>query len=237
MYILRFLQCCLCADGDDMNKRSGAFHRQAQKLLMQEVLSTVNMHFIDVISNGKPQSDICGKWQGITCRRGLVCEMEFTHRQVGNFQIEYLPKHLRKLDLSYCHQKYSLCPRRFPSEIVEILLSTNNLFGTVEISSFPPKVKRINLANNCLVGPIRFVDSPPNIVDVHLEDNRIQQNIVFYSGIPQSARHIHVQAYNRIGRIEPIDECDRVMGSIFIKLDRNLTEASMLFRYGAELLQ
>ena len=78
-----------------------------QAILMENFLSDVSQHFVELQSCGIPIEDV-SQWPkdvtrfAIECADGLVNSIRCTHINEGNFHIEHLPHDVTRISMPHC---------------------------------------------------------------------------------------------------------------------------------------
>ena len=113
------------------------------------------------------------EWDGIKCNEDLeINEIIWSRHDVtAQIKLEYLPRTLRNLDLSYNFFRGEINPEILPSPLQEISLHSNLFSGTVDFSTFSYCLTEIFLSSNRFSGDICLSSLPCELVYLSLNDN------------------------------------------------------------------
>ena len=145
--------------------------------------------------------DACQWSDGVHCHvNGNIYSITFREYRRGNFDITFLPPTLKHLSIENCEQNFPINTRLFPKSMETICLSSNSIFGSVELRTLPELLKSLNLMRNDISGPIHLTDLPDKLEYIWLNGNRIQQDELYYAMLPRSVVFVSLNgAQHQIG--------------------------------------
>ena len=192
-----------------------------QNKLVWKVLESVDRDFVGSISFEHPVGDICD-WIGIHCTNGIMNQIRYTAKSVGNFDLAYVPGSVVTLSLFACNQHYYIETRYLPRKSKNITLERNMISGTVNLTTLPYNLQVLNLRENKIMGPIDLTNLPPRLHVVDLSKNSIRQAIIYYDNIPRQIQRIALWSNKKIEEIRPAPGSENIEKShIFQGIERS----------------
>ena len=192
---------------------------EMQNALIQAVFQSIDPNVLHSISRAKPLVRLCdwptfsqerpgGAGLGsnvqlfsVTCRRAAPIHLTFMEfANIGRIAYECLPPSLEKLIISRCEQRYVLQTRFLPRSLIELNMSWNKIYGTVDMQSVPRNLEVFDVSWNRITGPISLQDLPPTLKTVNLPRNKIVQRVVPCDPLPSNLQSIDLYR-NRIGEV------------------------------------
>ena len=185
-------------------------HSQLMEVVFQDIQPVV----LETISHGESLENLC-RWpkysENMTCMYVMlfevICQEEApTHltfmgfENIGTIHYAYLPPDLKCLTISCCEQTYELQTRLLPTNLRELNMAGNKIYGPIDMQNLPRKIEVFDVSQNYIKGPISLQGLPPNLKVAKLWDNRIKQRLVPCDPLPSGVTCVDL-TINRVREI------------------------------------
>ncbi|KNH03855.1 leucine-rich repeat protein [Perkinsela sp. CCAP 1560/4] len=204
-----FFLCLLTADPlTSLDEAEAALEQTLMGIVFQNLTPEEEQ---DIMGN---QRNVCGgdrPWKYMQCTAGKLSSIGILYKQISPIEIEFFPPTVKVIVICGCAQRARLNVRAFPREAMHINLSSNSLFGHIDLVNLPMRLQYFNVSQNRLDGPIDLTNLPSTMKEIDVSGNRIKQHVVYYGRLPSSIRRISL-GKNSIGIIaprDPLDVCPR----------------------------
>ena len=181
-------------------------------LLRSQKKSTLLDHFYSGITESGLAAysqdqwcDYC-EWKGLSCNGGRLSSVFYEKEKHGNYNVHSLPPSVISICISQCQQTYRLHTRALPRALQRYHLSTNQLFGCVDLRTLPGNLLNLDISFNRLNGPIDLTSLPRGLQHLWMHKNAIQQSVVFYGDLPPSIFVIKLVGDTYMGKDNQIGE-------------------------------
>ena len=160
--------------------------------------------------------DVCN-WDGIVCDEEHSVKEILIHGAVeGTLMLDYIPRRIKKLDISHCFTYAELSTEAMPSSIeifkfvssglcgeVDMALLPKNLTnfsillnkctGTLDLTSLPSTLEHCILSMNQFFGNVRLDKLPESLQCLAINDNKLQGTLNF-DGLPKELKELYIHA-------------------------------------------
>ena len=147
------------------------------------------------------------------CEGGFLSEVHISGIDAANFNVAFAPNAIVEFQIHDCKQLYQLNTRHLPRSARMIDLSSNFLFGKVDLRSLPRSLESVDFSKNGMQGPIVLDDLPENIRSINLERNAIKQKTLFYGKLPAVLEYVSLRG-NKIRKVKSFIDPDEMPSSI-----------------------
>ena len=193
--ISMFLLLTLSIATADFTDRKVISKGDMQSDLMRFFYADTNKKFQNEISRLAAPNQFC-QWIGIHCAEGTVIGIWYASCDVGNFNIDFAPNTVLRLSLHAAMQRYTLDTRLLPRSARAVILSQNQLHGSICLQTLPELIEDLNVSNNRFRGIVSLINMPKNLRTMDLSGNKFTQNVVYYSNLPEKMESIVLQKTN-----------------------------------------
>ena len=192
---------------------------EMQTVLIAEFFAEIKPMFRDLVSSGKPESDICSwtysnNFFSIRCVDGSLSSLALFFINQGNFRISWLPACLKSLKIVQCEQRYPLDTRSLPRALERANFSMNYIFGPCDLPSLPTNIQELDISDNEISGPIHLVHLPRQMRTLDISQNKMRQRTMYYADLPARFHSVNLSG-NEIHAVRPLHKGDVSSNGVF----------------------
>ena len=187
---------------------SQALGRQDPMMLSEQAIMEIA---VAKLKNKKLFTDAHGnfkdieEWDGIVFdeKSSRIIELQFSEFEEtldGTFTFEYLPCHLKKLEIAEIFSEGLFVARQLPRRLNFIDIGNNFFKGSICIGDFPMTLTDFHADGNHLSGSIVLQDLPPHFENLDLSKNALDGSICL-SGLPGTLKSLFLKKNRFSGSI------------------------------------